>query len=87
MPGVFHAKVLGKEAYGLVAGVSLRDRSRLTGPADDGGCADVGLFLSPREACKAAQEIFGAAERETGGTPHGEIRFDSRNHSFTSGHG
>ena len=67
MLGVFHAKVLGKEAYGLVAGASLRDRSRLTGPADDGCCADVRLLLGCREACKTAQEIFGVAESKAGG--------------------
>src|SRR6516165_3644494 len=86
MPGVFHTQVLGQQAYRLVAGVSLRDRSRLTGPADDGGCADVGLFLSPREACKAAQEILGVAESKAGGTSHGKIGFDGRDHSCTSGH-
>jgi hypothetical protein len=45
------------------------------------------LIFVGREACKAAQEIFWVAESEAGGTPHGKIRFDSRNHSFTSGHG
>src|SRR5260370_35619944 len=56
MPGVFQAKGLGKEAYGLVADVALRDRSRLHSPADGCCCADVRLRLTGSEASEAAPE-------------------------------
>jgi hypothetical protein len=45
------------------------------------------LLLIGREPCKAAQEVFGIAESEADGTPHGKIGFDSRNHRITPGHG
>ena len=48
---------------------------------------DVGLISIGREGRKTAQKIFCVAEREADGTPHGKIGFDSRNHTFTSGHG
>jgi hypothetical protein len=47
----------------------------------------MGLPLLSREARKAAQEIFCIAQSETGGTPHGQIGFDSLDHLFTSGQG
>src|SRR5271165_7537822 len=84
---VFYAKVLSKTADRLISRVSLRDRSRQAGPIN--GCchADVGLISIGREGRKTAQKIFCVAEREADGTPHGKIGFDSRNHTFTSGHG
>jgi hypothetical protein len=85
--GVFHAKVLSKTANCLIAGVPLRDRFRQAGPGDGCCCLDMRLPLIGSKGCKAAQEIFSVAESETGGTPHGKVRFDSRNHPFTSGHG
>jgi len=87
VPGVLRAKVLSKETHGLVADVSLRDRSRLAGPVNGRCCADMRLLLIGREPCKAAQEIFGIAESEADGTPHGKIGFDSRDHRITPGHG
>ena len=62
-------------------------RSGLASPLDDSGCADVGLFLMGRKACKTAQEIFCVAESEAGGTSHGEVGFNGLDHRFTSGHG
>src|SRR5262249_38320167 len=87
VPGVFHAEVSSKEAYGLVADVSLRDRSGLAGPVDSGCCADVRLLLIGRKVCEAAQKIFCVTESEAGGPSHGKVGFDGRDHRFISGHG
>src|ERR1035441_7241039 len=57
VPGVFDAKILSKAADCLVTRVSLRDRSRLAGPVDGCGCADVGLLLIGCEVSETAQEI------------------------------
>jgi hypothetical protein len=45
------------------------------------------FLLIGREPCKAAEEIFGIAESEADGTPHGKIGFDSHDHRITPGHG
>jgi len=87
VPGVFHAKVLSEAADGLVTRVPLRNRFRLAGPIDDRCSADMRFLSISREVREASQEIFCVAESEAGGTPHGKIGFDSRNHPFTSGHG
>ena len=52
MPWIFHSKILSKLANGLVAGVSLFDRSRLASPVDGGCGADMRLLLSTAKAEK-----------------------------------
>ena len=85
--GVFYAEVLSKEIHGLVADMSLRDRSGLACPLDGGGCADVGLLLIGRKACKTAQEIFCVAQSEADCASRGKVGFNGLDHRFTSGHG
>ena len=84
---VFQTNVAGKFADGLVPGVPLSERQGLTGPVDDGCCADELLLTLGGERREAAQQVMRVAHGKPRGAAYGEIVRDSGNHEFAPGHG